>query len=215
MSPYVSSSDASEISDLRVDGTIVSRHILANGFRPYERVQFDAADQERARRPQDILRAGPAAAVLPLDPARGELVLIRQFRLAAHLANGRGHLIEIVAGHVEPHEKPAQTARRECEEEIGLTPSTLIELLTYLTSPGISDEELTLFLGIVDASELREAEGLAAEHEQTRPMRVSIDAALSAASRGMIRNGPLIVALQWLALNRSLLSDIASGRSIR
>jgi ADP-ribose pyrophosphatase len=100
------------------------------------------------------LRAGPAAAVLPLDLARQEIVLLRQFRLPAQLANGRGCLVEIVAGHVDAEEQPAEAAHRECVEEIGLVPSPLIRLLSYFTSPGMLDEEVTLFLGIVDSSKL-------------------------------------------------------------
>jgi ADP-ribose pyrophosphatase len=145
---------------------------------------------------------------LPIDLARQEILLIRQFRLAAHLANGRGNLIEIVAGHVDAHEKPEETARRECIEEIGLAPSPLIELLSYFTSPGLLDEEISLFLGVVDASSLGRVGGLAAEHEQISPIRVPMDAALAALNDHVIHNGPLIVALQWLALNRSRLEEI-------
>ena len=93
---------------------------------------------------------------------------MRQFRLAAHLANGRGNLVEIVAGHVEADEQPAEAARRECVEEIGVAPGLLVELFTYPTSPGMSDEEITLFLGIVDASGVPERAGAAAEHRRDR-----------------------------------------------
>jgi ADP-ribose pyrophosphatase len=169
---------------------------------------------EQAPRPLDILRSGPAAAVLPIDLGRDEVVLLRQFRLAAHFANGKGNLVEIVAGHVEADEQPAETARRECVEEIGVAPDLLVELFTYLSSPGISDEEITLFLGVVDASRVPERAGAAAEHEETVPLRVSIDAALAAPAAGTVRNGPLIIALQWLALNRSRLSEIVRTKSI-
>ena len=197
-----------EIADLPLDGSVESVEVLGRGFRNFERVRFTAKGEKCPRRAQDILRAGPAVAVLPLDMEREELILLRQFRLPAQLATGKGDLVEIVAGHVEPTEKPAETARRECLEEIGLTPRSLVELFTYLPSPGMSDEEITLFLGIVDAGPLAQSAGLAAEHEQTSPMRVPIDAALAASSAGSIRNGPLIVALQWLALNRQRLPEI-------
>ena len=58
--------------------------------------------------------------MLPVDVTRGEVVLLQQFRLAAHLANGNGSLFEIVAGHVEANDSPLETARRECVEEIGV-----------------------------------------------------------------------------------------------
>ena len=205
---------ANPIADDRADVVIAGREVLAEGFRRYERLRVRRSG-ENVPRPLDVLRSGPAAAVLPIDPGRDEVVLLRQFRLAAHLANGRGNLVEIVAGHVEADEQPAEAARRECVEEIGVAPGLLVELFTYLTSPGMSDEEITLFLGVVDASGVPERAGAAAEHEETVPMRVPIDAALAALAAGTVRNGPLIIALQWLALNRGRLSEIVRMGSIR
>jgi ADP-ribose pyrophosphatase len=204
---------ANPIADDRADLLIAGREVLAEGFRRYERLRVRRSG-ENVPRPLDVLRSGPAAAVLPIDPGRDEVVLLRQFRLAAHLANGRGNLVEIVAGHVETDEQPAEAARRECVEEIGVAPGLLVELFTYLTSPGMSDEEITLFLGVVDASGVPERAGAAAEHEETVPMRVPIDAALAALAAGTVRNGPLIIALQWLALNRGRLSEIVRMGSI-
>ena len=204
---------ANPIADDGADVVIAGREVLAEGFRRYERLRVRRSG-ENVPRPLDVLRSGPAAAVLPIDPGRDEVVLLRQFRLAAHLANGRGNLVEIVAGHVEADEQPAEAARRECVEEIGVAPGLLVELFTYLTSPGMSDEEITLFLGIVDASGVPERAGAASEHEETVPMRVPIDAALSALAAGTVRNGPLIIALQWLALNRGRLGEIVRMGSI-
>jgi ADP-ribose pyrophosphatase len=202
------------IADDSADAAVAGRRLLAKGFRPYERISFAVA-RDAAPLTADILRAGPAAAVLPLDLERDEVVLLRQFRLAAHLANGRGHLVEIVAGHVEANEAPIEAARRECTEEMGVAPDPLIALLSYFTTPGMSDEVITLFLGIVDASRVPDRAGLAAEHEQTVLTRVPVDAAIAALDGGTIHNGPLIVALQWLALNRSRLPEIVRNRSVR
>ena len=203
------------VADDPADAVISGGKVLADGFRRYERFHVIRGN-ENAPRPIDVLRAGPAAAVLPIDLERDEVVLLRQFRLAAHLANGNGDLVEIVAGHVERNEQPAETARRECVEEIGVAPGPLVELFTYLTTPGICDEEITLFLGIVDASRVPERAGAAVEHEETVPMRVPIDAALAALADGTMRNGPLIIALQWLALNRGRLGEIVrTGASTR
>jgi ADP-ribose pyrophosphatase len=193
------------IADEPAEVVIVEHEVLGRGFRPYERVQARRADGDVETR--DLLRAGAAVAVLPIDLDRDEVVLIRQFRLAAQLANGKGDLVEIVAGHVEANEAHRETARRECLEEIGVAPRLLIELFTYLTSPGLTDEEVTVFLGIVDAS--RAAVPAAAEREASALLRVPIDAALSALAAGTVRNGPLVAALQWLALNRARLPDIA------
>jgi ADP-ribose pyrophosphatase len=193
------------IADEPAEVVIVEHEVLGRGFRTYERVEARRADGDVETR--DLLRAGAAVAVLPIDLDCDEVVLIRQFRLAAQLANGKGDLVEIVAGYVEANEAHRETARRECLEEIGVAPRLLIELFTYLTSPGLTDEEVTVFLGIVDAS--RAAVPAAAEREASALLRVPIDAALSALAAGTVRNGPLVAALQWLALNRARLPDIA------
>jgi ADP-ribose pyrophosphatase len=116
-----------------------------------------------------------------------------------------------VAGHVEAGERLPEAAQRECLEETGLIPRALKELYTYLPTPGASDEEITLFLGIVDAAQVPERAGFAAEREETRPLRVSIDAALAGLATRAMRNGLLVMALQWLALNRGRLKEIAGG----
>jgi ADP-ribose pyrophosphatase len=198
------------LADEPADAAIVEREVLAGGFRSYERLRAQRVGEGGETR--DLLRAGAAVAVLPIDLDRGEVVLIRQFRVAAQLANGRGNLVEIVAGHVEPNETPRETARRECLEEIGVAPRVLVELFTYLTSPGLTDEEVTVFLGIVDASQATlAADG---EREASALVRAPIEAALSALSAGAMRNGPLLTALQWLALNRGRLADIVSTASV-
>ena len=201
-------SGGGEIADGRADVVIAEREVLARGFRSYERFRFRHARADGAPQTRDILRSGPAAAVLPVDLARDEVVLLQQFRLAAHLADGMGDLIEIVAGHVEADETPRATAHRECVEEIGVAPNSLIELFTFFTSPGISDEQMTLFLGIVDAARVPARAGVASEHEDILVVRVPVDAALAAFAGGTVHNGPLIVALHWLALNRGRLGEI-------
>jgi ADP-ribose pyrophosphatase len=174
------------------------------GFFDYQRfrVTLSAGTQTR-----DVVRAGKVVALLPLDLERGEIVMIRQFRPAAHLANGKGELIEIVAGRVEPGEQLVETARRECQEEIGVTPSALVELFSYLPTPGLTDEEVTLFVAAVDASRVPERTN-PTEGEYISVMRVPIDTALAALNEGTMHNGPLIVALQWLALNRRRVAEI-------
>ena len=196
------------LADFPVEVAVTPPEQLARGFRPFNRFRFKFADREGAPQARDLLSSGDSVAVLPLDLVRGEIILLRQFRLAAHLANGHGGLFEIVAGHVENNESPVETARRECAEEIGCTPSPLVELFTYLTTPGLCDEQITLFLGIIDVTQIPERAGLAAEHEETFMVRVPVDRTLEAMAAGHLRSGPLLMALNWLALNRGRLDEI-------
>jgi ADP-ribose pyrophosphatase len=52
---------------------------------------------------------------------------------------------------------------------------------------------------------------LAAEHERIEVVRAPIDAALAALAAGAVHNGPLIIALQWLAINRARLCEIVGN----
>jgi ADP-ribose pyrophosphatase len=201
------------LTDLAVEVSLSAPELLGKGFRAYQRYGYTLSgdDPKLETRTHDLVRFGRVVAVLPVDLARDEVILIRQFRLPAHVANGNGEMIEIVAGHVEADEQLAQAARRECLEEIGVAPSGLTQLFTYLPTPGASDEQITLFLGIVDAAQVPAAAGAAAEREETRPLRVSIDAALAALGHDTMHNGLLVLALHWLALNRGRLREMAGG----
>jgi ADP-ribose pyrophosphatase len=208
-----SSRNKALLADGAVEASLSGPELLGKGFREYVRYRYTLPgdDPQRDVRTHDLVRFGHIVSVLPVDLARNEVVLIRQFRLAAHLANRKGELVEIVAGHVEPGEQLAEAARRECREEIGVAPSGLAELFTYFPTPGGSDERITLFLGLVDAAQVPERAGSAAEGEETQPFRVSVDAALAAMAGGTMHNGLLVLALHWLALNRGRLADIARG----
>ena len=144
------------IADRVADVEILERSPIGNGFLPYERFEIvlRRSDPPRVAQQRDVLRGGGVAAVLPIDLARDKIVLIRQFRLAAHLATGLGEMVEIVAGRVDRGETASDAAARECFEEIGLRPAPLVELYTVVPSPGISDEHVTFFVGSVDFGEI-------------------------------------------------------------
>ncbi|WP_234051279.1 MULTISPECIES: NUDIX domain-containing protein [unclassified Xanthobacter] len=189
--------------------------LIAPGYRPYERyvARLLEADGSVITQTRDILRGGRVVGVLAFDPARDQVVLVRQFRLPAYLALGRerSDLVEIVAGGVEAGEADEAAARRECVEETGLAPGRMVPLMRLLPTPGITDEQATLFLAQVDASRLPERAGLAEEDEVIRPLALSVDDALDMLSAGRCANGYLIIALQWLALNRGRLPGLLAA----
>jgi ADP-ribose pyrophosphatase len=201
------------LADSLADVGVSPPEVLAKGHHSLERfhITMRGPDGQAVTSVRDVLHVGKVAAVLPIDIARQEIVLLRQFRLPAHLATGMGELTEIVAGHVEAGETPAQAAMRECVEEIGVRPEALYGMFDFIPVPGAADEHAFLFLGTVDATRVPERAGAAVEQEMTRPMRISIDAAIAALERRSMRNGFLIIALQWLALNRHRLADVVAG----
>ncbi|MFG1431048.1 NUDIX hydrolase [Xanthobacter sp. V2C-8] len=188
---------------------------LGAGYRPYERYEASLADGEntRVRQTRDILRGGRVVGVIAYDPRRDLVVLVRQFRMPAYLALGRARseLVEIVAGGVDAGEPPEAAARRECAEETGLAPGRVVELMSFLPTPGITDEYATLFLAEVDAGALPARAGLAEEQEIIRPLALPVEEALAMLAAGRCANGYLIIALQWLALNRGRLPALLAA----
>ena len=196
-----------DLSDAAVEVELTGPENRGGGFYRYERygVTLDGAAFER-----DTVRVGRVVVIVPVDLERDEVVLIRQFRLGAHLALGRGDMVELPAGRVERNEDVTDAARRECQEEIGFAPNTLVRIFDLLPSPGMSDEHMVFFVGTVDAAKVPERAGAAHEHEDTRPLRVPIDRALEALRTGKLHYGAAVIGLQWLALNRDRVRDIVS-----
>lgn len=190
--------------DASAEITLSSPRIAAEGFLTYEQYRVEIAGATLNR---DVVRIGRVVGILCFDPRRDLVVLIRQFRLAAQLAAGRGDMIELPAGRVEPGEAWEEAAARECREETGLTPRSLTPIHELMPSPGVLDEHAILFLADVDAGELPQKAGLASENEVTHPFALPLDHALRLLDERRCVNGYLIIALQWLALNRG-----AAGR---
>ena len=92
----------------------------------------------QARR--EIVRHPGGVAVLPLDEA-GNVYCVRQYRYAFSRA-----LLEIPAGKLEKGEDALPAARRELEEETGISAGQLDSLGCALSSPGFCDEVLHLYL---------------------------------------------------------------------
>nr|WP_246548653.1 NUDIX domain-containing protein [Ancylobacter oerskovii] len=192
--------------------------IGGDGFRPYRRytVTLPGAGGAPLTQTRDILRVGPVVAVLAWDPAAGVFALIRQFRLAAHLATGRGELVEIAAGRIEEGEAAETAARRECREELGVAPLALLPMLSFMPTPGVTDEHAELFLALVDAARVPEEAGEPGETEHTRPFLLPEAAALAALATpapGVIGNVFTLAALQWFALNRARAEAFAADHA--
>jgi len=88
---------------------------------------------------REIVEHPGAVAVVPVD-SEGYLTLVRQLREPA-----RKQLLELPAGTAEPGEQPLETARRELQEECGLTGGEWRKLAAFWTTPGFCRERMHLF----------------------------------------------------------------------
>jgi ADP-ribose pyrophosphatase len=81
-----------------------------------------------------------SAVVIPVFED-GTVALVRQYRHAA----GK-YLLEICAGTLNEGEDPETGARRELEEEIGVTAAKIEKLAEFYVSPGFLTEKMHLYL---------------------------------------------------------------------
>jgi len=156
---------------------------------------------------RELFIRGRAVGLLAYDPWLDKVVMVEQFRVGALQDPTSPWLLEIIAGIIETGEEAEAVAHRETQEEAGLTILHLEHLYTYYSSPGGSDEQLLLYLGIVDSTQVEQGAncGLATENEDLRVWVLSREAALAEATQGRAANAMSIIALQWLAINHQQL----------
>jgi ADP-ribose pyrophosphatase len=144
-----------------------------------------AIDRDRVGMPSgrevvlDVVRHPRSVVLLPV-PAPGQVILIRQYRYPVNR-----HLWELPAGSVDPGEEPEAAARRECHEEIGQVPDTIVRLAAWFPTPGYCDEEM-IFFRLSGLSVPDEAAALD-EDEDIEPRTFAL-----ADAREMVRRGEII-----------------------
>jgi ADP-ribose pyrophosphatase len=128
-------------------------------------VLFDGKFIQVVRRDgKEIVEHGAAVAIVPVGD--GHVTLVRQERVAAG-----GKVLELPAGMLEEGEAPLASARRELREETGLHGGEWVEVATFFTSPGFTDERVHLFI----ATGLEQGEASPEESEDLELVRVPLD----------------------------------------
>lgn len=145
---------------------------------------FDV-DRDRVRMPNgrevtvDVVRHVKSVVLVPV-PEPGHVILIRQYRHAVSR-----WLWEFPAGSIDPGEQPETAARRECHEEIGQVPDTIVRLAALVPTPGYCDEEMLFFR--VSGLSVPEETATLDEDEDIEPRTFSIPEA-----REMVRRGEIV-----------------------
>jgi ADP-ribose pyrophosphatase len=145
---------------------------------------FDV-ERDRVRMPNghevtvDIVRHPRSVVLLPV-PSPRHIILIRQYRYAVNR-----WLWELPAGSVDEGEEPEAAAVRECHEEIGQVPDTVVRLASLYPTPGFCDEEMLFFRlsGLTIPAEAATQD----EDEDIEPRTFQL-----AEAREMIRRGEIV-----------------------
>jgi ADP-ribose pyrophosphatase len=90
---------------------------------------------------RDVVDHPGGVAILPYT--KGQVVLVRQYRIAAN-----EYVLEVPAGKLEGNEDPEHRGRVEVEEEAGYRPGRIIPAGSFLPSPGFLTERLYIFLAL-------------------------------------------------------------------
>ena len=105
----------------------------------YDGKLFDVTLERWGEHEREIVEHPGAVAIVAVE-GDGTVTLVRQRREAA-----RKDLLELPAGTLEEGESPLASAKRELEEETGLTGGTWRELTAFYTTPGFCRERMHLF----------------------------------------------------------------------
>jgi nudix-type nucleoside diphosphatase (YffH/AdpP family) len=145
---------------------------------------------------------GHGAAVLPYDPSRDTVLLVRQFRLPPHVSGADGMMIEACAGLLDGDE-PEHCARREAEEELGYRVHELQAIGRIWMTPGSVTESVYLFAGRYGhADRLSMGGGKQGEDEDIEVLELSAPEAWSMMLRGKISDAKTVILLQDLQLRK-------------
>ncbi|MDX3927236.1 MAG: NUDIX domain-containing protein [Shinella sp.] len=188
--------------------TIVAERTLSDGWTRLSSYELDYADRngERHRLRREVYHRTAAACILLYDPLRDMVVLVRQFRLPAHLEGFPAWMIEAPAGLLDG-EHPEEAIRREAIEETGYRVRDVKFLFKAFMSPGAITELVHFFFAPIDlADRVDGGGGLAEEHEDIEVLEVPLADALTMVETGGIFDAKTIMLLQWAALNRSAIS---------
>ena len=177
---------------------ILSEEILSSAWGRLTRytVAYTRRDGSTQTQIREVYDHGNGSAVLPLDAERGTVLLVRQFRLAAHVEGGSGFLVEVCAGLNDDLE-PEQAVLKEAEEELGCHLRDLRYMLDVYMSAGSLTERLSLFMAhYTPADRVSAGGGAAGEGEDIEVLEMPLDEALAMIDSGEIVDAKTVILLQ-------------------
>lgn len=182
---------------------IKSEEVLSDDWAVLKKTVFDyrRRDGVWVTQTRQTYDRGDGAVILPYDPNRRTILLVRQFRFPAYVTGHPEPLIEACAGLLDADD-PDTAIRREAEEELGYRLREVRHLYTAYTSPGSVTERLSFFTADYSPQDrISEGGGHPEEDEDIEVLEMGLDEALAAVRDGRIVDAKTIMLVQHLLLD--------------
>ncbi len=184
-------STKAEIRNLK--STILSDEWATLTRHEFELQRRDGVWESQIRQSYD---RGHAAVILPYDPARKTVLLVKQFRLPVHLQGDAGLLIEACAGLLEGDD-PETCIRKEAQEELGYRLGAVRKIYDIYMSPGSVTERLSFFMADYSPSDrMSDGGGNAHEGEDIEVLEMPLAEALTLVRVGGIVDAKTVMLIQ-------------------
>jgi GDP-mannose pyrophosphatase NudK len=177
---------------------VTAETLLARGRFDLTRTEIDVVEDDGAERTlnHEVYRHGRAAAVLLYDPARSVVMLVRQFRAGAFLADGALATVEACAGMLDG-DAPEVCAVREAQEETGVAIRSPRRAFDAYMSPGGMTEKIACFVAPYEAADRDGDGGGVDEDEHIEVIEVAFAEALAMIESGAIADAKTIALLYY------------------
>jgi nudix-type nucleoside diphosphatase (YffH/AdpP family) len=184
---------------------VVGTRRIYEGWNRLDIATVEATDRngETRRHQREIIDHGDASVVLVVDRDRSVAIMVRQLRAPLLVRGDEPFLLEACAGIVDPGETPEQAARREAEEEIGLTIGALRPVGSVVPSAGTLTERMHLYVAEIGGAERGTGGGNPHEGEDIEIVELPLDELFAMARNGEIEDAKTLILLQRLMIEAS------------
>ncbi|RST82460.1 NUDIX domain-containing protein [Aquibium carbonis] len=184
---------------------LVREELLSDDWGVLKKHVFDYRRRDGTWETQsrEVYDRGHGAAILPFDPARRTVLLVRQFRFPAWMTGHAEPLLEACAGLLDADD-PLTCIRKEAEEELGYRLGDVALAFSPYMSPGSVSERLWCFTAEYSPQDrISAGGGDVDEGEDIEVVELSLDDAFAAIGDGRIIDAKTIMLIQHLVLERA------------
>ena len=179
---------------------IISSTTLHSGWSSLTEYELEIDSEKLGvhRVKREIYDSGDGAAAILINPTTEKVILIRQFRLAAHL-NGHpdGYLLEACAGLLDAN-SPEATIKKEIYEETGVLTDKIVKVGKCYATPGAHKELIHLFIAFYEDEDKKGmGGGLKEEFEDIEILELTFDEVKSIFREGQIQDSKTMILIQY------------------